>query len=343
MKKLYIVIGCDSDPDRPGFLPGVTEEGKSWRGLVEGPEVLKNAARSVTDSTGKTVKVTWVLRVDEQVRLLYGDYAWVLSNYRDRLLQLENDGDELGWHPHFYKYSQSHKKWYQELRDTRFQAEMLGGAYAAFMRELPGRAKSVRTGWIFHNNETMNKLSELGVEVDFSALPGMRTNVRENDPMPYNIFDWYATGHVPYYPSISDYRRPADNGGESLSILEIPNFVSRSFVWAMMGGLHLTKKMRNPRHLIDALSRPTYWINITGKPNLFAPVASALDKHLKNSDRTEFFVSYFHADELLDTGSAMYSLNGMVANLRTLLQICVRRGFAPEFITAKEVPGLLGK
>ncbi len=319
----------------------MTEEGKSWRGLLEGPSVLKQAASQVTDSTGKTVKVTWVLRVDEQVRLLYDDYAWVLSNFKQHLLQLESDGDELGWHPHFYKYSQPHNKWYQELRDIDFQIAMLDGAYKAYMRELPGRAKSVRTGWIYHNCETMKKLASLGVETDFSALPGLRTRANASDPMPYNVFDWYASPSQPYHPSVSDYRREPREGEKALSILEIPNFVSSSRFWSTLGGLHLSKKMKSPMHLVDALRRPTYWINITGKPKLFAPLATTLDNVLRKSDSPELFVSYFHADELLETGSSMYSLQGMVENLTTILRICEKRGFEAEFVTASAARGLL--
>ncbi len=343
MKKLYFIIGCDSDPDRPGFVPGVTEEGRSWRGLAEGPLRLKESIRDLKDSTGKTAKITWVLRVDEQVKLLYGDYAWVLGNYKEHLLNLEKDGDELGWHPHFYRYHEPRKKWYQELHDINWQVEMLNNAHAAYMKELPGRAKSVRTGWIYHNNNTMQKLSELNVRIDFSAIPGLRTKHKATQALPYNIFDWYISPKEPYFPSMADYRRQAAEGETSLPTLEIPNFTSDSVVWSLISGLQFTRKMKNAGHMIDAVSRPTYWINITGVPKLFSPIASSLQGVLKKTDRPIVFATYFHADELLDTGSSLYSLSSMKTNIKTLLEICTRENFTAEFITASAVPDLIHK
>ena len=41
-KKLYIVIGCDTDPDREGLIDNIPSETLSWRGLSEGiPETKK--------------------------------------------------------------------------------------------------------------------------------------------------------------------------------------------------------------------------------------------------------------------------------------------------------------
>ena len=335
MKKLYVIIGCDSDADRPGFVPGVIDEGTSWRGLLEGPELLRKALSGCRDSVVKNPKVTWVIRVDAQVEKIYGDCGWVLEKYKDNLLNLEAGGDELGWHPHFYKYDDGQKRWYQEVGDTDWQLQMLEKGFAAYQRVFPGRARSVRMGWIYHNNLTMQKLSQLGVRVEFSALPGLRTYVKSGK-RPYNIFDWYVTPGEAYFPSTVDFRRPAKGEERALPILEIPNFVSNSRLWGMITGLQFTRKMKKINYISDAFSRPTYWINITGAANLFAPVAKSLENFVKKADSSVIFATYFHADELLNNGKTLYSLPAMQRNIELILSNCERDHIPVEFITATE-------
>jgi hypothetical protein len=51
---------------------------------------------------------------------------------------------------------------------------MLEKAFAAYQEALPGRARTVRMGWSYHNNRTFAALDKLGVEVDTSGIPGLR-------------------------------------------------------------------------------------------------------------------------------------------------------------------------
>lgn len=338
---LYIVIGCDTDPDRVGFLDNVPSDTLTWRGMLSGIPRLKSAVAHLTDGDEHAPVFTWLLRVDEQIRRVHGEYAWVLRQHRAFLEELESSGDELGWHPHFWRFEESAHRWYQDAIDVQWQIEMLKSAHADYVRVLPGRAKSVRMGWDYHNNSTLAMLAELGVLVDFSAIPGMSTMPQSIPRHPENLFDWSTTPRHVYRPSTSDYRRPVRGSESPLSLLEAPNTVSTSRVWGMISGLQLARKMRDPAQLWSAMRRPTYWINMTGRANLFRPVLSSLRNSIRRSpDRSHLFVSYFHPDELLPNNSSLYNLESAVANIDSLLTLCAEEHVTPRFVRAAAIPSL---
>jgi hypothetical protein len=342
MPILYVIIGCDTDPDRAGFLETVQPGELSWRGMLEGIPRVKQLLHGLTDHRDHEPVFTWLLRVDEQVKQMHGAYHWVLATHRDFLQSLENAGDELGWHPHFWRWDTEAGRWYQEISDRDWQIAMLEKAHRAYLEILPGRAISVRMGWAYHTNRTFRTLDRLGVKVEFSALPGLRTLTARPEMRGENLFDWFITPRQPYYPSREDYRRPPREAEAALNILEVPSFTSRSWLWGLAGGLQLMRKMKSPAQLWQALRRPTYAINLTGRPRLFAPLARQLRRELRSLRRENlFFATYLHADELLVNKSSLYSLEAVRTNLETVRYICDEEKVDLEFIRARQVPELL--
>lgn len=339
-KEILVVIGCDTDPDRSGLLDGVSEEELSWKGMLDGIPQLKNKLKNIRDSENSSPTISWCLRADYQIKRYYGSYNHILNKHNDFFLQLEQDGDELAWHPHFWNYDENQECWYQDCYDREWQVRMLKEAHAAYIQSLPGRAKSVRMGWDYHNNETFASLEEIGVEVDFSGIPGLRIDPKNDKVRSANFFDWSLSPNHPYYPAISDYRREARDGEEAFRLLEAPNFVSESFFWGNVSGLVLAKKMKNPMQILRALKRPTYWIGITGKPSYFNPLVAQIGRTLKKSRRI-VFVTYFHPDELLPNKSSLYSLENMHENLSSLMRSAEKLGASIRFIRATDIKGML--
>ncbi|MBD3401321.1 hypothetical protein GF420_00375 [candidate division GN15 bacterium] len=341
-RKIFVVIGCDTDPDRAGFVPeaaGATT--LIWRGMLEGIPRAKDRLSKLVDADGNPPLFTWCLRADKQVKMAHGSYAYVMEEHHEHLLDLERSGDELAWHPHFWQYDEARNIWYQEFRDIDWQLDMLEQAHAAFEQALPGRIKSARMGWIYHNDRTFQKLAELGVRTEFSALPGHRIDPGKQTGPNANFFDWSVTPNRPYYASIEDYRREPRDGEGRVGMLEAPVFVSESFFWGAFRGFVLARKMKAPGQIWLSLRFPTYWISITGKPVLFSPVLNQARKRLLKEGRV-FFVTYFHPDELLDTGSAIYSLPNMEQNLSDLLALAEREDATLHYLRAGDLPGLIG-
>ena len=340
-RTLFVVIGCDTDPDRPAFVTEASDTSRLvWKGMLDGIPRAKDALRSVTDSESHEPVFTWCLRVDEQVEAYHGDVAWVLREHANFLNELEGTGDELAWHPHFWRFDEPGSFWFQEVLDTEWQGNLLQRAHAAYREVLSGRALSVRMGWDFHNNRSLQALDALGVLIDFSAIPGVKIDPQGDRATSFNAYDWLISPTHAYRPSKTDYRRPAMEGEQALGVIEAPISVSESFFWGMFRGAVMTKKMRNATQFFRALRHPTYFVGITGKPTLFAPLISQLRRSLDRG-RDGLFVTYFHPDELLDNPHRVYSLENMVANVRRLVEWSESNDVRTRFIRAQDIPEVM--
>ena len=337
----YVVISCDTDPDRAGFLDGVPSGSLAWRGMTEGIPAIKDLLHGVKDSTGREPAFTWLLRADEQVRQLEGDYGWVVRTHEALLRSLQQSGDELGWHPHFWRRAGEHGPWLQEIEDIDWQVEMLHEAHAGLATCFPGAPKSVRMGWAYHNNRTYRALEDLGVTVDLSAIPGYQTVTRKPPARRENLFDWHSTPRRPFRPSRADYRRPARGDERSCQVLEVPSFVSGSVSWSLVSGLQLARKTGDPAQLWHAVRRPTYCINVTARPVFFAPLVAQLRKALRGAENGPVvFSTQCHADELVPNRSPLYRIDSVKTNLEALLRVCNEAHAPVEFVQARRIPAL---
>ena len=309
--------------------------------MLEGIPRARERFNSIHDSEDKPPVFSWCLRVDYQIQKIYGAYNYILSEHKDFFLELERDGDELAWHPHFWNYDEGSNCWYQDCFDTDWQVRMLREAHAAYMEVFYGRARSVRMGWDYHNNETFAALQELGVEVDFSGIPGLRIQPKNNQVRSANFFDWSLSPNRPFFPANADYRREAKKGELAFSLLESPNFVSKSRIWGMISGLVLAMKMKDPVQPLSALRRPAYWIGITGKPFYFRPLISEIERTLRSMNNM-VFVTYFHPDELLDNNHPLYSAENMEKNICLLVDMAQELGVRTKFIKASEIKECIG-
>lgn len=334
-KTIYVIIGCDTDPDRDYFVKDIAPDSLSWRGMLEGIPRAKDRLQKLTDSDGRPPVFTWNLRVDHQIKQMHGAYNHILTTHTEFLLELEKKGDELAWHPHFWCYDDKKKVWYQNYQDTDWQVEMLKEACAAYQEVLPGRARTVRMGWSYHNNRTFAILDKLGVDVDISGIPGLRILPQKKQVRLSNFYDWSITPNKPFYPSTADYRREAKEGEKSFSLLEAPNFMAKSFFWGMLSGLVLARKMKDMKQIGYALSKPAYMSTITGKPMLFKPMLAQMKKNLKVDDKV-IYNSLLHPDELIENIHPVYSLENLEENIRSILELADSMQAKVKYIRACE-------
>jgi hypothetical protein len=335
-KELTIIIGCDTDPDRESFVGKLPEDHLVWRGMLEGIPRAKERLARLKDSEGHAPVFSWCLRADHQVNTLHGAFNWVMATHKEFLLQLEAAGDELSWHPHFWRFDSAQKIWYQEYWDREFQVKMLHDAYGAYQAVLPGRAKTVRMGWGYHNNDTYRTMQQLGVEVEYSAIPGMKILPQHDNVRASNFFDWSLSPDRPYLPAESDYRREASVGEKAFSLVEIPVYVSHSLFWGVGAGLQLARKMKNLRQVWYAFTRPTFLINITGRSSYFRPMLAQIKRDLRSRGQV-IFNTYLHADELIENKHPLYSLEFMEQNIASMLALARDENAKVRFIRAHDV------
>ncbi len=144
---LPILVVVDVDPDwRALDGSGVPYTGGvSWRGLRVGIPRLLELTKDLRDEFGQPIRFTWLLRADEQMAALCDDTAFVATEFESLWRERLAAGDEVGWHPHLWRYSEKHRVWYQETRDVDWMASCLRDGHAALARHFRiHAAKSVR-------------------------------------------------------------------------------------------------------------------------------------------------------------------------------------------------------
>ena len=326
-KKANVILCCDADQDR-GQSKSIGPEEFSWKGISNGIPALIDAVSDIENTHRIKVQFNWFFRSDLQMEKVYRNPAWPYESLRRVLDRVARRGDEIGWHPHFWRLHDDGTSWFQETDDLGYIGLCLKKGFNAIPSDL--RPRTVRTGWDFHNAFTMGSLSALGLVADLSALPGVSDVGRFDSKTGERIGvrDWDGVPDRPYVPSRGNYKLEAKNPAERLEIVEIPVSTYR-----LPSSMQLVKGVRNKLRGIKArtvLSEP--YLTKSGKL-----LKAAVNYHLARRDAVNVpFVVEFHADELLrDSGS--YSLRNALKNISLLIDSYRKAGMHPSFSRAGDV------
>lgn len=317
MASLPVVVVVDVDPDwrTPGMRRKPYLGDLGWKGVSEGIPRLLRLISDIKDPQSNPVRFTWLLRSDRQMAELTGNPTYVADEFNELWRARLAAGDEIGWHPHLWRYSERARVWYQETRDQDWMRECLREGHRALAQRFSIR--TAKTGWTQHDNLTMRTFSDLGVEVDISALPGMRyANTIPGTDLPLGSYDWSRAPQEPYFPSTHDYQIPGN--GHSLDVLEVPNWT-----FPVRGLRHHLRRLRNRswRDFANAAKSPTL-----------------VSEGFTHPPTTVPFACYFHPEELIGP-EPMFRAGHVATNLRTLLAACQDRGLVPRMMTASQLRG----
>jgi len=348
---LHVVVGCDCDPDRLqyGGTRYDTRTPLKWRGVGEGIPRAREIADGIQDDFGNPLKITWCVRSDLQMKEIYGDCAWPYTEFRDLWQSLAERGDEIAWHPHLWRWSDEHHCWYQEIEDDDWIRDCLQQGYVALSSRMGRAPVTSRVGWEFHNDTTMQAIAELGVKVDFSAIPGRFTpGSADHSGSIFNCYvDWRNTPEKAYMPSASDYRREPTGNEEALGITELPMSTFRSGVLGIAARFRRTARAKGPdklKQLFSAANGSTTSLKayITTHPYIFSRLVSAKISEAKRNGRA-FLVTAFHADEFVEGKGKWGWLHGgdyFAQNVAALRASSAHEGITLRFASASEAGGL---
>ncbi len=342
---LYVVIGCDCDPDRPqyGGVRYDSHEPLKWRGVREGVDRAREITEQIEDDCGNHAKITWCVRSDLQMQQIYGDCAWPYAEFAGLWESLVERGDEIAWHPHLWRWGEQHGCWYQEIEDASWMRDCLCQGYEALSTHMGRAPTTSRMGWEFHNDVTMQQVSELGIKVDFSAIPGRFTpGQRDKWGSRFNCYvDWRSTPERSYTPSASDYRREPRAGETALSVTEVPMSTFRSKLLGIGAHLRRVAKAKGRdrvKQLFTVSNGKTAALKayITIHPYIFSRLVMAKIGEAKKTGRA-VLVTAFHADEILggrDHARSLYDTRHLWTNLERLRIQALRGGVTLRFATA---------
>lgn len=338
--ELGVVVGCDSDPDRPryGGTRYDSREPMRWRGLTEGVRRAREIGDEFLDDFGNPLRITWCIRSDEQIAGIYGDPAWSYGQFGEIWQQMREAGDELAWHPHLWRWAEHDGCWYQETEDAAWIEDCLDEGYGALADRMGDAPRTSRMGWEFHNNASMNTLRKLPVEVDMTAIPGrfIAGGPDRDGSVFARHLDWRGAPEEAYVPKTSDYRKPARPGEEN-GLVELPMSVFRSPSLSAVAALRrlprqpVAQSVTELTHLAQPLKA-----YITSNPYVFGRLAAGQMARAQRQ-RHGLLVTAFHPDELLSGyGDAGNSAANFRTNLQRLRRMAQQKGVRLRFMNARE-------
>ena len=300
---LNLLITVDVDQDGANIENERTS--LSW-GCLEQIPAIKQIFR------GFDLYTTWFVRADNQLETFYGSPAYLLLAYNWLWKELAASGDEIAWHPHIYRRTNT-GEYRMETDEHRFCSQLTG--IRADLKREGFEHLSVRVGEAFGTNLIMRTLAGLGLKADSSAIPGRR---RADSA---RTFDWALSPNQPYVPDVNDYRVPAVTRG--LSIVEVP----------------MTTAPIQAPYDKEPLLR---YMNLSYRHPFFKQAVEAYLTSVEHWPGDTYFTLIVHPDEVMPERPAHplyeFSLASVERNLNYLLEAIASRGMGVRSLAVRTVP-----
>jgi len=203
-----------------------------WEGLQATHELLTQYRPRFEAATGSPVHYTWFYRLDPQIELCYGSPAWPFTHYRNYLDDFLEAGDEIGLHPHAWRWDDERNAWVADHGNQPWIDEcvrMAGNTYADVIGRPP---ESVRFGDKFYNEASSKLNEELGFRYDLTAEPG--TEAQEAIVMDGTelytgrLGDFTNMPTYPYRRSETDWKKSDNNRTDGMWIIPLSTGVPES-------------------------------------------------------------------------------------------------------------------
>ena len=215
-----VVFCVDVEPD-PRLVNRDAPE--PWVGYELTQRYLRDLRPRIEAVTGAPVHYSWFLRVDAQIAEPYGSATWAVDRYGAHLEEIQGAGDEIGVHPHAYRWLEDERTWLHDFGNQEWVEHCVRMSLEGFAKALGRTCLSWRFGDRWLNTATVNLAERLGVRFDLTVEPGApplstpSAGERASGPVP----DQYRVPRTPYVPSLSDFRRPERRGSRSIRIIPL--------------------------------------------------------------------------------------------------------------------------
>jgi hypothetical protein len=204
---LPTVLTIDVEPDNPWPPLGNTDP---WYGFEAWLDYVPELRIRLEKATGAPVHFNWMLRMDDQIAGVYGDAGWVAHAYGRQLESLRAEGDELGLHPHAWRWEQPPGQWLQDHANEEWVAQVIATSFSAYRDAFGADCRLHRFGSRYITPAIVRQIEALGVRVDMTVEPGARGMVALEKTVPATgwLPDQTWAPRAPYRPSQEDPLRP---------------------------------------------------------------------------------------------------------------------------------------
>jgi hypothetical protein len=159
------------------------------------------------------VRWNWFLRGDPQVQQSWGraDYARVVCP--ELFDAISANRDFTGIHPHFCKWDESRRLWFNEFRDADWAKKCLDMSVATHEQSFGSKPIAARMGDGWMSQNLVSLMSELGIRYDLTVEPGVARHPVYDDP---NATDWIPdfrrAPREPWRPAKADFLQDSAEG-----------------------------------------------------------------------------------------------------------------------------------
>ena len=207
--------------------PDPRELGRSVANTWDGFEKLLIAIGPLRDllagSSRSDAHLNWFLRMDPQIAHTWGSSTWVAETYEPNFAALTTAGDQLGLHPHSWRWDAGQNRWTADRADEDWVEHCVASSLAAFRDAFGAPCEAHRHGDRQMTTHVARLLEDSGVRVDLTVEPGMPSvwTLVPGELSTGWIEHLTPAPHSPYYPAESDFRTPSANADGGLMMIPL--------------------------------------------------------------------------------------------------------------------------
>jgi hypothetical protein len=170
--------------------------------------VVERLRSGLEEAGGKRPRFTWFLRMDPQVRQLFGGADFIVDTFHDQIRQLQTNGDVFGLHVHSLRWCKSRDAWIHDFADQGWLRHCVESSFEAFWDAFGYPSVRHRFGSGYLSDEIVSLIDELGTRVDLTMEAGLSASMlRPPTPVVGTFPDYRRVPRAPYRPSRRNFRR----------------------------------------------------------------------------------------------------------------------------------------
>jgi hypothetical protein len=284
-----ILLLIDIEPDDRKTTAG--ESGwESSEAAYDRLEVLRSQFES---ATGRPVRYNWFFRCDPQIESTFGRADHIADACPRIVRKARESDDAAGVHIHLWRWSDTHRRWYNDLGTRAWLEQCVRTSIDAFTGIFgePPRMSRYGDRWLSH--EAIDVIREAGIRYDLTLEPGLPGEAIHDDPHATgSLPDLRHAPRAPYRPSRSNYLQPTDTG----DFWMIPVSTSKPGWRLVRRAPWLMRASRSPNL---ALATHTVWPNLRAR--LDRPSTDPLVIVFRSGDLSnrKFMANFERTTELL--------------------------------------------
>lgn len=250
-----VLLLIDVEPDARKPPPGTSD---GWRGTREALRVLDELRDALERRTRRTVRFSWFLRLDPQIRDTWGRVDHAARAVPELPAAIAARGDATGIHPHLWRWSDADRDWYTDLEDVAWMEHCLDAAIDGHRAIFGHAPEACRFGDRWLSDDAVAALCARGIRYDLSVEPGR--------PAERPLGDRRARGLLPdTHAAPREPRRVA-----APNALESPAAPADAGTWIVP--VTTSAPRWQPTHEAPFLVRASVSANLARSPLLVAPL-----------------------------------------------------------------------